>query len=74
MLLELDEDTDVSDEWRVEQAVRIQEDVAALSHDYRTSLAEYPAAMLPLVRTFAPGTGPFEADAGRIKQRRIAPA
>jgi hypothetical protein len=29
--------------------------------------------MLPVVRTFARGSGPFAGDADRIKQRRIAP-
>jgi hypothetical protein len=28
--------------------------------------------MLPIVETFAVGTGPFAGDAVRIKQRRIA--
>ena len=28
--------------------------------------------MLPLVQTFAQGSGPFAGDAERIKQRRIA--
>ena len=53
-------------------AVQIRDGVAALSRDYRTSLDEYPEAMLPIVETYALGSGPFAADEGRIKQRRIA--
>jgi hypothetical protein len=53
-------------------ALHIRDRVASLSRDHRTSVAEYPEAMLPIVRTFANGTGPFEGDARRIKQRRVA--
>jgi phenylacetate-CoA ligase len=35
-------------------------------------LAEFPAAMLPVVRFYSMGTGPFAGDASRIKQRRIS--
>ena len=72
VLLELNEGVTADDAWRDERAEHIRDGVAALSRDYRTSLTEYPEAMLPLVRTYAQGTGPFAADAGRIKQRRIA--
>ena len=72
VLLELNEDVTVDDAWRDERAEHLRDGIAALSRDYRTSLAEYPEAMLPVVETFALGTGPFAADAGRIKQRRIA--
>jgi hypothetical protein len=64
----------VSEAWRSERARHIRDGVARLSRDYRTSLDEYPEAMLPIVRTYALGTGPFAADADRIKQRRIAMA
>jgi phenylacetate-CoA ligase len=72
VLLELDEGVSVDDAWRAERAAYIRDGVAALSRDYRTSLDEYPEAMLPLVQTYAQGTGPFSADQGRIKQRRIS--
>ncbi len=71
VLLELEDDLAVDDAWRAERAVHISERLAALSGDYRASLAEFPEAMLPIVRTFPSGTGPFAGDAGRIKQRRI---
>lgn len=72
ILLELHEGVEVSESWLAARAEAIRDTIAGLSRDYRTSLEEYPAAMLPLLETFAEGTGPFEADADRIKQRRIA--
>jgi len=38
----------------------------------RPSVAEFPAAMRPIVETHGLGAGPFAGDATRIKQRRIA--
>ena len=73
VLLELAEGVTVDDAWRDEQAAHIRDVLASLSRDYRTSYDEFPAAMLPIVRTFAEGSGPFAGDTGRIKQRRIAP-
>ncbi len=52
-------------------AERIVERVRELSADFRTALEEGDAAR-PVVRLHAAGTGPFAADATRIKQRRIA--
>ena len=43
----------------------------ALNIDYRSSLGEFPGAMLPIVSTYPVGAGPFAGDATRIKQRRI---
>jgi hypothetical protein len=74
VLLELAEGVTVDDAWRDEQAAHIRDVLASLSRDYRTSYDEFPAAMLPIVRTFAQGSGPFAGDAERIKQRRIASA
>jgi hypothetical protein len=45
--------------------------LADLNPDYRAALAEFPAAMLPMIELHGRGEGPFKADAGRIKQRRI---
>ena len=72
VVLELNEGVAVDDVWRDERARDIRDGIAALSRDYRTSLDEYPEAMLPVVEAHARGTGPFAADEGRIKQRRIA--
>ncbi len=72
VLLELNEGVTVDDAWRHDRAGQFRDGIAVLSRDYRTSLGEFPEAMLPIVETFALGTGPFAADAGRIKQQRIA--
>jgi hypothetical protein len=53
-------------------AVQFHDGLAGLNLDYRAALGEFPAAMLPIVELYALGEGPFKADAGRIKQRRIA--
>ena len=62
----------VDDAWRTAAAERLRDGLAALNIDYRSSLGEFPGAMLPIVSTFAVGDGPFAGDAHRIKQRRIA--
>jgi phenylacetate-CoA ligase len=53
-------------------ATQFQTGLADLNLDYRAALGEFPAAMLPIIELHARGEGPFKADAGRIKQRRIA--
>lgn len=58
--------------WREATAERSRDGLAALNSDYRSSLAEFPGAMLPIVTTYGIGEGPFAGDAKRIKQRRIA--
>ena len=70
--VELSDVEGVDDTWRAEAAQRLRAGLAALNADYRESLSEFPAAMLPIVSTYAIGDGPFASDAGRIKQRRIA--
>ena len=70
--LELDEGVVVDDAWRAEWAARLRDRLATLSRDYRSSMEEFPDAMLPLVSTYVLGTGPFAGDADRIKQRRLA--
>ena len=52
-------------------AERLRDGLGALNIDYRSSLGEFPGAMLPIVSTYAVGDGPFAGDATRIKQRRI---
>jgi phenylacetate-CoA ligase len=56
-----------------EVADAIRRRLAASSADYRTALVESPAAGDIRVRLWDPGTGPFAANAGRIKQRHIVP-
>ncbi len=54
-----------------QSAERLRDGIAALNLDYRSSIGEFPGAMLPIVSTYGVGAGPFAADASRIKQRRI---
>jgi phenylacetate-coenzyme A ligase PaaK-like adenylate-forming protein len=70
--IELSDLDGVDDAWRAAAAERLRERLAALNTDYRSSVGEYPAAMLPIVSTYGPGSGPFAGDARRIKQRRIS--
>ena len=58
--------------WTEQLAAQFQAGLADLNLDYRAALGEFPAAMLPIVELYTRGEGPFKADAGRIKQRRIA--
>jgi phenylacetate-CoA ligase len=58
--------------WSERLAAQFQAGLADLNLDYRAALSEFPAAMVPMVELYARGEGPFKADAGRIKQRRIA--
>jgi hypothetical protein len=61
----------VDDAWRAAAAERLRDGLGNLNIDYRSSLGEFPGAMLPIVTTYAVGAGPFAGDATRIKQRRI---
>ena len=57
--------------WRDRLVAQFQSGLDGLNLDYKAALAEFPAAMAPIVQTYARGEGPFRQDAGRIKQRRI---
>ena len=70
--LELASIEGVDEAWRAAAAERVRDGLAAINLDYRSSVAEFPGAMLPLLSTHAVGEGPFAGDAARIKQRRIA--
>jgi len=54
-----------------EVAAVIRRRLARSSADYRAALAESSAAADLRVRLWEPGTGPFPANAGRIKQRHL---
>jgi phenylacetate-CoA ligase len=69
--LELADLDGIDDAWRTAAADRLRDGLGTLNTDYRSSLGEFPGAMLPIVSTFGPGGGPFAGDATRIKQRRI---
>ncbi len=58
--------------WRMAAAERLRDGLSVLNLDYRSSLGEFPGAMLPVISTYGLGGGPFAGDATRIKQRRIA--
>jgi phenylacetate-CoA ligase len=58
--------------WSERLAAQFQAGLADLNLDYRAALGEFPAAMVPIIELYPRGEGPFKADAGRIKQRRIA--
>ena len=58
-------------ERRAAAAERLRDGLGALNIDYRSSLGEFPGAMLPIVSTYARGGGPFAGDTTRFKQRRI---
>lgn len=69
--LELTDEAGVDDAWRASMSDRLRDGLRSLNIDYRSSIAEFPAAMQPIVQTYGLGQGPFGADAARIKQRRI---
>ena len=69
--LELADHDGVDDAWRSRMADRLRDGLTGLNIDYRSSIAEFPDAMQPMVRTYRLGEGPFAADATRIKQRRV---
>jgi phenylacetate-CoA ligase len=69
--LELADLEGVDDAWRVQMADQLRDGLTGLNIDYRSSIAEFPDAMQPIVATYGLGEGPFAADATRIKQRRI---
>ena len=60
--------------WSQGLAAQFQAGLAGLNLDYRAAVSEFPAAMVPIIEVHARSEGPFKADAGRIKQRRVARA
>jgi phenylacetate-CoA ligase len=53
-------------------AARLEAHLLATNTDYREAVGEYPEMMVPVVRLFAAGTGPFEGSTERIKHRYVA--
>jgi hypothetical protein len=70
-MLELTDLNGVDQPWCDAAADRLRDGLTGLNIDYRSSAAELPTAMQPIVETFEPGGGPFAGDRTRIKQRRI---
>ena len=52
-------------------ATRIQAHLLGTNTDYREAAGEYPELMVPVVRLFAAGSGPFEGSGERIKHRYV---
>lgn len=48
--------------------------LVALNADFREAWREYPETLVPEIRLYRLGEGPFAADAGKIKQARFLPA
>jgi len=69
--IELNDGFPANSAWRDRLATQFQAGLDGLNLDYKAALAEFPGAMVPIVQTYARGEGPFQQDAGRIKQRRI---
>lgn len=70
--IELSDVEGVDDAWRLAAAERLRDGLTVLNTDYRSSVGEFPGAMMPIVTTYEVGSGPFAGDATRIKQRRIS--
>lgn len=69
--IELESGSDAETGWSERLAASLRDGLAAVDLDFRSACDEFPAAMLPVVTFYARGQGPFDADAGRIKQRRV---
>lgn len=52
-------------------AKSIVPNLVALNADFREAWREYPGTLVPDIRLYRIGEGPFAADAGRIKQTRL---
>ena len=50
---------------------RITARLEALNKDFREAMREHPEGAIPLIELHSLGTGPFAADSGKIKQRRM---
>ena len=52
-------------------ASTIEAHLLATNTDYREAVGEYPELMVPVVRLYAAGSGPFEGSGERIKHRYL---
>ena len=52
-------------------ASTIEAHLLATNTDYREAVGEYPELMVPIVRLYAAGSGPFEGSGERIKHRYL---
>jgi phenylacetate-CoA ligase len=63
----------VTPEFERQFAERIVTRLVALNADFREAMKESCESATPIVELFAENSGPFQADAGRIKQIRLEP-
>ena len=68
--LELSDVADVDEAWRAAAAERLRDGIAVLNLDYRSSIGEFPEAMLPIVSTHGVGAGPVRR--GRVSDQAAA--
>lgn len=54
-----------------ESQMKILEHLRKLNRDFAEAWHEHPDTLMPVIGLYAPGTGPFAQNAGRIKQVRI---
>jgi phenylacetate-CoA ligase len=71
--LELRKEETADAAWALSLVESFRDRLEALNTDYREALHEFPAAMQPVVDVYPAGGGPFAANAGRIKPRRLIP-
>ena len=50
---------------------RVLERLIAINQDFKEAWSEYPETLVPEVRLYGRGEGPFQHDDGRIKQTRL---
>jgi hypothetical protein len=60
-----------TDELSSALAAAIEAHLLATNTDYREAVGEYPELMVPVVRLYAAGTGPFAGAGDRIKHRYV---
>jgi phenylacetate-CoA ligase len=70
--LELAAAETADEDWAATLAAQFRDGLRDLNADYREALGEFPATMQPVVRIHSAG-GPFAANVGRIKPRRLLP-
>jgi phenylacetate-CoA ligase len=68
--IELERDAP-TDELTSQLASTIEAHLLATNTDYREAVGEYPELMVPVVRLYAAGSGPFEGSGERIKHRYL---
>jgi hypothetical protein len=50
---------------------RIPKELLKFNADFKEAWQEYPETLVPIIRLFEIGQGPFASDSGKIKQVRL---